>query len=134
MLDPPPRTLPIDIGSARLLICGLGSLENAQSRSLPRFVGHRAGIMTDGDASGGPASSRSTDTSGFSASLRATTEPDDPAPHTMKSYSAASAEYASRSTSLATASASVDVLGRNGVVIADRLSLPCFSVRRRGCA
>src|ERR1700729_3498368 len=99
MLDPPPRTLPIDISNVRLLICALGSLWNAQSRSLPRLVGHKAGVITDGVASWPPASSSSTDTWGFSASRRATTEPDDPAPHTMKSYSPANGEYAKRSTS-----------------------------------
>src|ERR1700758_5643212 len=42
--------------------------------------------MTSGTSSHPPASSRSTLTSGFSASRRATTEPDEPDPQTMKSY------------------------------------------------
>jgi hypothetical protein len=41
--------------------------------------------VTLGTSSSPPASSSGTLTAGFSANLRATTEPEDPAPQTMKS-------------------------------------------------
>ena len=40
MLDPPPRTLPIDIGMARPFRCGLGCGNEPQSVALPRLPGH----------------------------------------------------------------------------------------------
>jgi hypothetical protein len=55
------------------------------SRSLPRFVDHWIASMTLGTSSVPPASSSNTLTSGFSASRRAATEPEEPDPHTMKS-------------------------------------------------
>lgn len=51
MLEPPPRTLPIDIGSARPFKCGLGSATKPQSVALPRFPGHADGSMTVGTSS-----------------------------------------------------------------------------------
>jgi hypothetical protein len=49
------------------------------------LVGHWIASVKAGTLSSPPASTYSTLTSGFSASRRATTEPDDPAPETMKS-------------------------------------------------
>ena len=40
MLDPPPRTLPIDNGMRLSLACGFGVAAKFQSRSPPRFNGH----------------------------------------------------------------------------------------------
>ena len=85
MLDPPPSPLPIDIGISRPFKWGLGCAWNPQSRSLPRLVGHRAGLRTESDSSLPPASSSRTWASAFSASRRAITDPEEPAPHTMKS-------------------------------------------------
>jgi hypothetical protein len=54
-------------------------------RSLARFKGHLTASVTFGTSSLPPASTNSTLTSGFSASRRATTEPEEPDPQTMKS-------------------------------------------------
>ena len=51
----------------------------------PRFIGHWPASMTSGILSLPPASISSTLTSGFSANRRATTEPEEPDPQTMKS-------------------------------------------------
>ena len=84
MLDPPPNTLPMSIGMERPLRCRVRLGLETQSRSLPRFK-PLAASMTLGTSSLPPASSSSTLTSGFSASRRATTEPEEPDPQTMKS-------------------------------------------------
>src|SRR5262245_5065018 len=86
MLDPPPRTFPMLKGMARPLRLGFGAAWNCQSRSVPRFWIHRSASMTLSASSPPPASRSRTDTSGFSASRRATTEPDEPDPQTMKSW------------------------------------------------
>src|SRR5258706_4923836 len=86
MLDPPPSTLPIWSGMERPLRCGLGWATNFQSRSVPRFSNHRPASVTLGTSSLPPASSNNTLTSGFSARRRATTDPEEPDPQTMKSY------------------------------------------------
>jgi hypothetical protein len=86
MLDPPPSTLPILSGMERPLKCGLRWATNFQSRSVPRFSNQRAASVTLGASSLPPASSNNTLTSGFSARRRATTEPEEPDPQTMKSY------------------------------------------------
>ena len=85
MLEPPPSTFPIDMGTARSLRCGFGSAANPQSRSLPIFIAHWAASTTFGWSSLPPVSSRSTLTSTFSARRRATTDPEEPEPHTIKS-------------------------------------------------
>src|SRR3954469_1078654 len=92
MLDPPPSTFPIDRETVRPLRCGLGIASKPQSRSLPRFIGHRIGSITSGTSSFPPASSNSTETSEVSASRAATTDPDEPDPQTMKSYWGATGE------------------------------------------
>lgn len=66
----------------------LASAVKFQSRSLPRLANHMSGLVVSGDSSEPPASSTSTFTSGFSARRHATTDPDEPDPHTMKSYCA----------------------------------------------
>src|SRR5262245_54737136 len=86
MLDPPPSTFPMLKGMARPLRLGFGAAWNCQSRSVPRFWIHRSASMTLGASSSPPASRSRTVTSGSSASRRATTEPDEPDPQTMKSY------------------------------------------------
>src|ERR1700730_15306730 len=86
MLEPPPSTLPTDMGRLRPLRSGLGSAAKLQSVGPPRFSAQRAAAMTLGTSSLPPASSRRTCIPGFSASLRATTDPDDPAPQTITSY------------------------------------------------
>src|ERR1700738_2630779 len=86
MLDPPPKTLPMEYGMARPLRWGLDWTAKFQSRSLPRLAPHCSARITAGTSSGPPASSSSTLTSAFSARRRATTEPDEPEPQTMKSY------------------------------------------------
>src|SRR5215813_7111372 len=86
MLDPPPSTLPMGRGMARPLRCGLGCAMNFQSRSVPKFSNHLFASLTLGTSSLPPASSNSTLTSGVSANRRATTEPEEPDPQTMKSY------------------------------------------------
>src|SRR6266478_1066076 len=86
ILDPPPSTLPIFSGMERPLRYGLGWATKFQSRSVPRFSNHRADSVTLGTSSLPPASSNNTLTSGFSARRRATTEPEEPDPQTMKSY------------------------------------------------
>src|ERR1700730_6855595 len=86
MLEPPPRTLPMFIGMARPFRCELGSALKFQSRSDPRLRNHCPGSFTLGPLSSPPASIRRTLTSGFSASRRATTDPDEPDPQMMKSY------------------------------------------------
>jgi hypothetical protein len=53
---------------------------------VPRLVGHRAASMTLGTSSSPPASSSSTLTFGFSARRPATTDPEEPEPHIIKSY------------------------------------------------
>jgi hypothetical protein len=50
------------------------------------FMGHWFASITLGTSSVPPASSSSTLAAGFSASRRATTEPDEPDPQTIKSY------------------------------------------------
>lgn len=55
-------------------------------RSPPRLVCHRPGSLTLGKSSRPPASTNSTLAEPSSARRRATTEPEDPAPQTMKSY------------------------------------------------
>src|ERR1700730_6590924 len=85
MLDPPPRTLPISRGIERPLRWRLGCPRNLQLRSLVRFRGHLLASITSGTSSLSPASTNKTSTSGFSASRRATTEPEEPDPPTMKS-------------------------------------------------
>ncbi len=74
------------MGMARPFRNGLGSARKFQSRSDPRFSNHFPGSFTLGTLSSPPASTRRTLTSGFSASRRATTDPDEPAPQMMKSY------------------------------------------------
>jgi hypothetical protein len=84
-VDPPPSTLPIFSGMERPLRCGFGWPIKAQSRSLPRFRGHWPASMMLGTSSLPRASSRRTLASAFSANRRATTEPDEPDPQTIKS-------------------------------------------------
>src|ERR1700745_180807 len=86
MLDPPPSTLPILSGMERPLRGGLGWPTNFQSSSVPSFPPKRAASVTLGTSSLPPASSKITLTSGFSARRRATTDPEEPDPQTMKSY------------------------------------------------
>src|SRR3981081_2169276 len=86
MLDPPPRPLPIARWTARPFSRALGSAEKHQSRSLPILCIQLAASITAEESSSPPASSKRTLTAGFSASRRATTDPDEPAPQTMKSY------------------------------------------------
>src|ERR1700730_15946920 len=83
MLEPPPRTLPMFIGMARPFRWELGSARKFQSRSEPRFRNHCPGSFTLGTLSSPPASISRTLTSGFSASRRATTDHDEPDPHTL---------------------------------------------------
>jgi hypothetical protein len=85
MLEPPPRTLPMDMGMERPFNRGFDVALNDQSCSPPRRVGQAAAFMMFATSSLPPASSRSTLTSMFSANRRATTDPDDPDPQTMKS-------------------------------------------------
>src|SRR5258708_5795246 len=86
MLEPPPSVLPIAQCRDRPFRSGLGFVLNAQSRLPPMLSGQLAGALTFGSSSSPPASSKSTCTSGFSARRRATTDPEEPDPHTMKSY------------------------------------------------
>src|SRR5262249_24136080 len=86
MLDPPPRTFPMLKGIARPLRLGFGAAWNCQSRSVQRFWIHRSASMMLGASSSPPASRSRTATSGFSASRPATTQPYEPDPPTMKSY------------------------------------------------
>jgi hypothetical protein len=88
MDEQPPRTLPIESGKRRPLIDGLGSALKFQSCSPPRLLGQLAASRMLATSSSPPASSKSTFTSGFSARRRATTDPAEPDPHTMKSYCA----------------------------------------------
>src|SRR5215510_5069162 len=85
MLDPPPKPFPIPKEMARPLSQGFGSVLNSQYRSLPMFLIHWRASMTLGDSSSPPSSSSRTFSSGFSAILPATTEPEEPEPQTMKS-------------------------------------------------
>src|SRR5262245_59205233 len=86
--EPPPRTLPMESGNERPLMDGLGWALKFQSCSPPIFMGQLAASLMLARSSSPPASSNKTFTSGFSARRRATTEPEDPDPHTMKSYCA----------------------------------------------
>src|SRR6516164_205098 len=86
MLDPPPSTFPIPKERARPLTQPVGSALNCQYLSLPMFVVHCRESATLGTSSSPPASSNRTLTAGFSARRRATTEPEEPAPHTIESY------------------------------------------------
>jgi hypothetical protein len=85
MLDPPPNTLPIENGIERPFTSGFGSPWKFQSRSEPMLAGHCSARITLATSSSPPASTSKTLTSGFSASRRATTDPDEPAPQTTKS-------------------------------------------------
>src|SRR5262245_46793160 len=85
MLDPPPRTFPIDNGRERPLRCGFGRAWSFDALSLPRLASHWPASMTLATSSPPPASSSRTLTSAFSASRRATTAPADPEPQMMKS-------------------------------------------------
>src|ERR1700733_6723951 len=78
MADPPPTALPIDKVMDRPLRWGFGKVPKPQSRSLPKFVGHRLGSLRLGPSSSPPASMSKTLASAFSANRRATTEPDEP--------------------------------------------------------
>jgi hypothetical protein len=69
----------------RPLRWGFGCPTKFQSRSLPRFIGHLSASMILGTSSSPPASSNSTLTLAFSARRRATTDPEEPDPQTMKS-------------------------------------------------
>ena len=71
--------------SERPLRCGLARVGKAQSRSLPKFSDQRAASSTAGTSSERPASMSRTEAAGISARRRATTEPEEPEPHTMKS-------------------------------------------------
>ena len=73
------------VGMARPFNRGFGLALKAQSCSPPRREGHADASLTLASSSLPPASSRRTLTSAFSASRRATTDPDDPEPQTMKS-------------------------------------------------
>src|SRR5215472_15286182 len=84
--EPPPSTLPMESGKERPLIEGLGWALKFQSCSPPRFKGQLAASLMLATSSSPPASSNRTFTSGFSARRRATTDPEEPDPHTMKSY------------------------------------------------
>jgi hypothetical protein len=64
---------------------GFGRALNDQSWSPPRNDGQAEASMMLGIPSLPPASNKSTSTAGFSAKRRATTDPDDPDPHTIKS-------------------------------------------------
>jgi hypothetical protein len=75
----------MDMGMARPFSRGFVVALNDQSCSPPRRAGQRSGSMISGESSLPLASSRRTLTSAFSARRRATTEPDDPDPQTMKS-------------------------------------------------
>jgi hypothetical protein len=75
----------MDIDRERPLSSGLGSALKPQSRSPCRLSAQSSGSVTLGKSSSPPASSSRTLTAGFSANLRATTQPEDPAPQTMKS-------------------------------------------------
>src|SRR5215469_8271556 len=88
MDEPPPRTLPMESGRERPLTDGLGWALKFQSCSPPRFMGQEAASLMLATSSSPPASSNSMFTSGFSARRRATTDPEEPDPHTMKSYCA----------------------------------------------
>src|SRR6516165_11188471 len=88
MLDPPPSTFPIPKERARPLTQRLGSALNCQYLSLPMFVVHCRASATLGTSSSPPASNNRTLTAVFSARRRATTEPEEPDPQTMKSYCA----------------------------------------------
>ena len=91
MLEPPPSTLPMGKGGVRPLSVGVGWPVKFQSRALPMFSGQRVPSMTSGTLSLPPASISSTRTSGLSARRRATAQPAEPEPQTMKSYSEVSA-------------------------------------------
>src|SRR5215813_3143549 len=88
MDEPPPRTLPIESGRERPLMDGLGWALKFQSYSPPRFMGQLVASRMLATSSSLPASSNNTFTSGFAARRRATTDPEEPDPHTMKSYCA----------------------------------------------
>ena len=85
MLEPPPKTLPIEYRMERPFRFGLGSVMKPQSSALPRFMGQRSVSNTSSVSSLPPASMSSTLMFGFAASLPATTEPELPLPQTMKS-------------------------------------------------
>ena len=85
MLEPPPSPLPMFRGRRRPFRWEQGWLSKAQSRSEPRFSGHREGSMRAGDRLPSPASNSSTRASCRSARRAATTQPAEPAPQTMKS-------------------------------------------------
>ncbi len=85
MLEPPPRTLPMDMGMERPFNRGFALALNDQSCSLPRRAGQADASMMLATSSLPPASSRRTLTAALSARRRATTDPDDPEPQTMKS-------------------------------------------------
>ena len=80
MLEPPPRTLPIESGTTRPLTPRAGSAWKFQSRSLPRFMGHLSAIHYGGTLTSPLASRSRTLISLFSARRRATTDPDEPDP------------------------------------------------------
>src|SRR5215471_17921 len=86
--EPPPRTLPMESGNERPLMDGLGWALKFQSCSPPRFMGQLAASLMLATSSSPPASSNRTVTFGFSARRRATTDPEEPDPQTMKSYCA----------------------------------------------
>src|SRR5215472_19098488 len=86
--EPPPSTLPMESGRERPLMDGLGWALKFQSCSPPRFMGQLAASLMLATSSSPPASSNKTFTSGFSARRRDTTDPEEPDPHTMKSYCA----------------------------------------------
>src|SRR5262249_34008080 len=85
MLDPPPRTFPIDNGRERPLRCGFGRAWKLRARWLPSVASHWPASMTLATSSPPPASSSRTLTSAFSARRRATTAPADPEPQMRKS-------------------------------------------------
>ena len=79
--DDPPITRPRGWPSTRPPRCGSGSEVKAQLYRVPQTTRDiPAGIRSQIDRSGGPASSSRTRTAGSSLSLAARTQPADPAP------------------------------------------------------
>ena len=80
MLLVPPSTRPRGIASTRPSSCGWGTERYCQSTSLPQSLKYSTGVWMKGWSSAPPASIRATVTSGTSESLRASAQPDEPAP------------------------------------------------------